>query len=88
MEFVCNYCGKKFTGGNPSLVYLFCSKSCAARGKYEGKFDKSLNWEKEGYLWKCPYNDGAHCRSRVCDRCGWNPEVAKKRSEKIREAYV
>ena len=34
----------------------------------------------------CPYNEGCQCTSyqRVgCYRCGWNPKVAQKRSEKI-----
>lgn len=32
----------------------------------------------------CKFNDGVHCEeqySAKCARCGWNPEVAKKRIE-------
>ena len=31
----------------------------------------------------CPHNYEIDCDHAKCDRCGWNPEVAKKR---IREA--
>ncbi len=88
MEFKCEYCGKQFTGGNPSLIYRFCSKSCAGKAKFEGDFDRSLDWKKEGDLWQCPYNEGVHCRSRRCDTCGWNPDVRNERNEKLREAMA
>lgn len=28
---------------------------------------------------KCPYNSGVTCGWQECDRCGWNPDVSKKR---------
>ena len=34
----------------------------------------------------CQYNVGCRCDSwqrAMCHRCGWNPKVAQKRSEKI-----
>ena len=34
----------------------------------------------------CPHNDGCWCNSRQkrdCYRCGWNPNVAKRRFEEI-----
>lgn len=33
----------------------------------------------------CPHNDGVECATsqRKCARCGWNPAVAKARSEKL-----
>lgn len=34
-------------------------------------------WE-EGQV--CPYNDGCVCSEAVCHRCGWNPEVARRRT--------
>jgi hypothetical protein len=88
MEFVCEYCGKTFTMRDIYHNQRFCSKSCAAKGRCEGNFDKYQNWKKDGSLWQCPYNEGVHCQSRVCHRCGWNPEVAQMRSEKIQEAKV
>lgn len=35
----------------------------------------------------CPHNEGVACglKRKICHRCGWNPEVAKKRREKRRE---
>ena len=32
----------------------------------------------------CPYNDGVACTKKQCEGCGWNPEVARKRDEKLR----
>lgn len=29
----------------------------------------------------CPYNEGCHCTSKDCWRCGWNPKVEKARKE-------
>ena len=29
----------------------------------------------------CPYNDGVHCDTKDCWRCGWNPKVEKARKE-------
>lgn len=86
MEFKCEYCGKEFTGGVAGRIYRFCGKSCATKAQFDGAYDKTLDWERDGYLWKCPYNNGVHCRNRVCDRCGWNPEVRNERNEKIWEA--
>lgn len=83
MEYFCEYCGKAVTGGK-----AYCSKSCAGRAKFEGDFDRTLQWKTEDGKWVCPYNEGVSCKRRRCECCGWNPEVAKNRSEKIREAYV
>ena len=42
----------------------------------------------------CPYNEGVVCFTidrhgktihRCCEACGWNPEVAKSRLEKMRK---
>lgn len=33
----------------------------------------------------CRYNDGVECREKDrCDRCGWNPVVARDRLERIK----
>ena len=32
----------------------------------------------------CPYNDGVACEKANCESCGWNPKVAKARSEAIK----
>lgn len=31
----------------------------------------------------CPYNYEIDCENMKCDRCGWNPEVAKKRVQEV-----
>ena len=33
----------------------------------------------------CKYNSGVHCPmdGRRCDKCGWNPAVAKRRKAKV-----
>ncbi len=33
---------------------------------------------------KQPENPGLVCGKANCDRCGWNPDVEKRRKEKIR----
>lgn len=88
MEFVCEHCGKTFAGKRQGAIYRFCCRDCAAKGRYEGAYDRTLDWKKDGELWQCPYNECVHCRIRVCDRCGWSPDVARMRSEKIQEAKV
>lgn len=31
----------------------------------------------------CPHNDACVCSVKACINCGWNPNVAKARMEKI-----
>lgn len=34
----------------------------------------------------CPHNEGVMCAHTAdCENCGWNPEVAERRKEKIYE---
>jgi hypothetical protein len=45
-----------------------------------------LEWNRsttDESLWQCPYQRNVECSCRNCDRCGWNPEVAKARLDKI-----
>lgn len=37
---------------------------------------------KDVPLMKCLYNSAVECKDVICDRCGWNPAVAKARKEK------
>lgn len=47
-------------------------------------YDKSLSWEKgNGGLWNCPYAAHAGCKTRKCATCGWNPQVAEERRNRI-----
>lgn len=85
-ERTCLYCDLKFM--TPYKAQKFCCKTCANRGRYliqeRGDFDRTLSWEKdEENKWQCPYQDGVSCHSRKCNKCGWNPEVAKSRLDKI-----
>lgn len=85
-EHICKGCGKVFTDTRADRVY--CSHSCSAtnrdRGTGTAHCDTSLEWkrtESNALLWECPYNNAVGCSFRKCDRCGWNPEVAKARTE-------
>jgi hypothetical protein len=31
----------------------------------------------------CPHNYEIDCENMKCDRCGWNPEVARKRVQEV-----
>jgi hypothetical protein len=33
----------------------------------------------------CIHNFGINCRSFECDGCGWDPDVAKKRLDALKE---
>lgn len=81
-EFICEYCGETFTGGNVSHKYRFCSRDCAAAWR-ANTYDGTLDWKFENSKWLCPYNEGCACRNRVCINCGWHPQVAKKRRKEI-----
>ena len=32
---------------------------------------------------RCPHNDALICEIKNCGKCGWHPNVAKRRDEKI-----
>jgi hypothetical protein len=33
---------------------------------------------------RCPFNEGVVCPVQLfCEKCGWNPEVAKERKNRI-----
>lgn len=85
-ESICEYCGKKISKG------IYCSKSCAAKGGWaakRGKVDPNWNWKKVSKeLYECRYNPEVKCENRICTNCGWNPEVAKARLEKLMEVKV
>lgn len=86
-EFICEHCGKTFTGSNVTHKYRFCGKSCAALGR-AGAYDVRLNWKFENGKWQCPYNEGVACEHRVCTKCGWNPRVDRQRRKKRGAACV
>jgi hypothetical protein len=73
---------------------MHCSHACANKGRalrasarsaekviQESYYDKSLEWIRTEGRWECPYEGCVSCEVRICDKCGWNPEVAKSRLE-------
>lgn len=62
-------------------------KSCGCQGRGLGKRKDVHEWTKEatGRLWNCRYQRNVNCEDRNCEKCGWNPAVAKARSEEIQE---
>ncbi len=77
-EYTCAYCGKVVQVERKWQVRTLCSKSCAAF--YATKKRK----EQPGG--SCIYEPvGVECDRQVCSKCGWNPEVAHARLERIME---
>ena len=74
-EFTCIVCGKKSIDKSPSQSKIYCSRKCIAKHWYEAHKDDHS--EKQ----VCKYNEGVDCFDGKCESCGWNPEVAKKRTE-------
>lgn len=74
-EFTCIVCGKKGIDRSHSYNKKFCSQPCRERNWYLAH--RVVNSDEQC----CKYNDGVACSDAKCDKCGWNPEVAKKRQE-------
>ena len=75
----CMNCGKAFTTENPNQ--LCCDKKCYDKFRYSQR-------RKTQYLEEClPCKfgvQGVACNRKGCSKCGWNPEVSKRRLDKIR----
>lgn len=41
---------------------------------------KDRKKKSEGNYSECKYNIGINCDSKSCEKCGWSPEVSKRRS--------
>lgn len=71
----CKCCGNEFTAKSEYRKY--CNAEC---------YEKYYRIKKEplpaGAL--CRFNKGVVCEKCSCESCGWNPEVAEKRNDKIR----
>ena len=84
-EKVCPGCGITFRTDRDRQV--FCSHKCSSTNRSMkcgmAHCDTSLNWKKINGVWVCPYKEEVGCTFRRCDVCGWNPEVAKARLDKI-----
>lgn len=47
-------------------------------------YDRTLKWTQgPSGRWICPYVVNVACSRRRCDRCGWHPQVAEERQQKI-----
>lgn len=46
-----------------------------------------MSYESKKKLDSCQFNEGVGCEYKVCGKCGWNPEIAAKRFEKIKAQY-
>ena len=72
---VCPICDKEFVETRPGRKY--CSRRCANIAANRIKRERAT--KKRGM--DCPYNNALVCSDRKCESCGWNPDVAKRRSE-------
>ena len=77
-EFTCVFCGKKSIDKSVNHLKMFCSSTCRMRD-YNQRHKYDPRPEKQ----ECKYNDGVECLDSKCANCGWNPEVAKKRTEEF-----
>lgn len=84
-EKQCAFCGKTFTIPLSARKQKCCSRSCAGRLSALKDVDLTFDWKKEqDGKYTCRYNpEGCKCSNRKCLDCGWNPEVAKARTEKL-----
>lgn len=50
-----------------------------------GKIIETEDGDTAYFKYSCKFNEGVECQpfKRPCDRCGWNPKVAKARQEKF-----
>ena len=72
-EFVCVTCGAKRIDTSHTQNKKFCSLVC-----------KNQHWrithgQGTDEYEKCIYNEGVECTDPNCKRCGWNPDVTKRR---------
>lgn len=74
-EFICEYCGKKaISTKHGGKDQKYCSKECREKAVLQRG-----GWGGE----RCPHNPEVLCTVPDCDKCGWNPEVEKKRKEAL-----
>lgn len=69
-KLVCQNCGKVFYSRIKNVK--FCSHICANQRNCA---------RLDGRVFKCKYNQEVYCSAEKCGSCGWNPKVAKKRTE-------
>lgn len=74
MENICQECGRPFSGHGGRK---YCSDHCYNIHHYRLRKAKLAAAPAK----VCPYNEGVNCPGgSSCEKCGWNPEVAKERT--------
>lgn len=73
----CVWCNTPFQQKANSQKY--CSPQCAK----QAHLDANAHLRPVPQRHKCPHNANLMCERRTCSRCGWNPEVEKRRRAKI-----
>ena len=87
----CPNCGIEFK--TDRVDQKFCCRKCSNSCRMfnaKSDYDKDLTWEKvpsNKNEWQCPYEREVSCLVRSCDKCGWNPEVAKARLEHYKAVH-
>lgn len=74
-EYICRNCKKKFLSDREKK---YCSARC-------NKTYKQREYRES--LFACRFNEAVFCSQLQCETCGWNPEVEKKRREKVFSAF-
>ena len=69
-EFTCVVCGAKGIDRSRTGTKIYCSEKCREKHRADN-------------LTTCKYNVGVCCAVRRCSACGWNPEVEKRRKQKL-----
>ena len=69
----CPICHLKFKTEQVRRIY--CSIQCSNR--------RERRKRKHSTEYECEYQMGIYCQERNCKKCGWNPEVAKARAERM-----
>lgn len=72
--YSCLWCGAICTTNRGNQKY--CSTHCSQL--YRDK----LRHPPVAFV-QCKFNHAVECSHGDCDRCGWNPEVEKKRKERL-----
>ena len=90
-EKVCPVCGKDYVTEKKNQVC--CCRKCSNKIKSRRihNYDASLVWERvpsDQSLWQCPYRECVACKTRDCDKCGWNPVVEKRRKAALLKRYA
>ena len=70
----CENCGKQFETNYEHTRY--CGYFCYCQAKRRRTKEARDNCH-------CPHNTEVICLDKKCEACGWNPEVAQRRLDKI-----